>query len=192
MRIIAGDLKGRTLACPQGQGTRPTTDRVRESIMSCVFSARGGFEDAMVLDAFAGSGALGFEALSRGAARAVLYEKDAAAHKVLSANAAKLGLDARRATLVRADVMERPPRFSRPAFDLVFLDPPYAYSAADVLGMIKAARDAGVVSADAIIVYEHATADDDACSLVAAQAGFCLAQRKKYGDTTVDVYRASC
>ncbi len=191
MRIIAGTLRGRTLACPVGQGTRPTTDRVRESIMSCVFSARGGFEDAMVLDAFAGSGALGFEALSRGAARAVLYEKDAAAHKVLSANAAKLGLEARQATLVRADVIERPPRFSRPPFDLIFLDPPYAYAADQVLGMVAEARDAGIVSSEAIIVYEHALADNDACALAAAQLGFCLAQRKKYGDTTVDVLRAS-
>ncbi len=190
MRIIAGTMKGRALACPAGQGTRPTTDRVRESIMSCVFSARGGFGDAMVLDAFAGSGALGFEALSRGAARAVFYERDAAAHKVLAANAAKLGLEPRQATLVRGDVMERPPRFSRPAFDLVFLDPPYAYAATDVLGMVAAARDAGVVSSEAIVVYEHAHADDDACALAAAQAGFCLAQRKKYGDTTVDVLRA--
>ncbi len=191
MRIIAGTMRGRSLACPVGQGTRPTTDRVRESIMSCVFSARGGFEDAMVLDAFAGSGALGFEALSRGAARAVLYEKDAAAHKVLSANAAKLGLEARQATLVRADVIERPPRFSRPPFDLIFLDPPYAYAADQVLGMVAEARDAGIVSSEAIVVYEHALADNDACALAAAQLGFCLAQRKKYGDTTVDVLRAS-
>ena len=71
MRIIAGEFRGRTLLAPKGDGTRPTTDRVRESVMSTVFSARGGFEDAMVLDAFAGSGALGLEALSRGAARAV-------------------------------------------------------------------------------------------------------------------------
>lgn len=72
MRIIAGEFRGRTLLAPKGDGTRPTTDRVRESVMSTVFSARGGFEDAMVLDAFAGSGRWGSSALARGCARRVL------------------------------------------------------------------------------------------------------------------------
>ena len=70
MRIIAGEFRGRRLEAPKGQGTRPTTDRVRESLMSALNSARGGFEDAVVLDAFAGSGGLGMESLSRGAAAA--------------------------------------------------------------------------------------------------------------------------
>ena len=67
MRIVAGEFKGRRLQAPKGQNTRPTTDRVRESLMSALASARGGFDGAVVLDAFAGSGALGLEALSRGA-----------------------------------------------------------------------------------------------------------------------------
>ena len=126
MRIIAGQFRGRTLAAPKGDGTRPTTDRVRESLMSAVFSQRGGFEDAVVLDAFAGSGALGLEALSRGAARAVFYECAPEAAKVVQKNVAKLGLEPARATVTRADVIERAPQFARPPFDLIFLDPPYA------------------------------------------------------------------
>ena len=173
MRIIAGQFRGRTLAAPKGDGTRPTTDRVRESLMSAVFSQRGGFEDAVVLDAFAGSGALGLEALSRGAARAVFYECAPEAAKV-----------------VRADVIERAPQFARPPFDLIFLDPPYAYDAMAVLGMAAGLVERGVAAPDAIVVYEHSLAGNDASALAAAELGFELASRKKYGDTTVDVLRA--
>ena len=186
MRIIAGEMRGRTFAAPEGEGTRPTTDRVRESLMSSVYSARGGFDGAMVLDAFAGSGALGFEALSRGAARAVFYERDPKAFKTLSANAAKLGLEARQATLTKGDIMARPLMFSRPAFDLVFLDPPYAYAADDVLGMVAGLAARGIVSPDALIVYEHAVESNVQADEAAAAHGFDLAQRKKYGDTVVD------
>lgn len=190
MRIISGEFRGRTLAAPKGDGTRPTTDRVRESVMSSVFSARGGFEDAQVLDAFAGSGALGLEALSRGAAHAVFYERAPEAHKVLLKNVEKMGLEPRRATVTRADVLERAPQFSRPPFDLIFLDPPYAYAANEVLGMVEGLIARGVVAHGAIVVYEHALSSNDEAAEAAAEHGFELAQRKKYGDTTVDVLRA--
>ena len=91
MRIIAGAWRGRPIVAPKGEGTRPTTDRVREAVMSAVSSARGGFDDAVVLDAFAGSGALGLEALSRGAASAHFYEVEGAALRALRANCEKLG-----------------------------------------------------------------------------------------------------
>ena len=185
MRIIAGQFRGRTLAAPKGDGTRPTTDRVRESLMSAVFSQRGGFEDAVVLDAFAGSGALGLEALSRGAARAVFYECAPEAAKVVQRNVANLGLEPARATVTRADVIE-----PRPPFDLIFLDPPYAYDAMAVLGMAAGLVERGVAAPDAIVVYEHSLAGNDASALAAAELGFELASRKKYGDTTVDVLRA--
>ena len=97
MRIIAGEFRGRTLKAPKGEGTRPTTDRVREAMMSTVHSARGGFDDAVVLDAFAGSGALGLEALSRGARSVQFCERGGEALRALNANVRLLGLDARRA-----------------------------------------------------------------------------------------------
>ena len=105
MRIIAGEFRGRTIKAPKGDGTRPTTDRVRESLMSAVHSACGGFEDAVVLDAVAGSGALGLEALSRGASCARFFERDGAAERVLEGNVRALGLDARRARVSRGDVL---------------------------------------------------------------------------------------
>ena len=92
MRIIAGEYRGRRLQAPKGDATRPTTDRVRESLMSALSSARGGFEGAVVLDAFAGSGALGLEALSRGAASAHFFEKDGVALRALCANVEALGV----------------------------------------------------------------------------------------------------
>ena len=189
MRIIAGEFKGRTVKAPKGEGTRPTTDRVRESLMCAVNSARGGFDGAVVLDAFAGSGALGLEALSRGAACARFYERDGAAARVADGNAKALGLDGRRARVQRADVLKDPPVHARPPFDLVFLDPPYALAAAEVLGMVARLADAGALAQDALAVYEHGSAACAAADEAAAACGLALASRKKYGDTVVDLLR---
>lgn len=190
MRIIAGQFRGRTLAAPKGDGTRPTTDRVRESLMSAVFSQRGGFEDAVVLDAFAGSGALGLEALSRGAARAVFYECAPEAAKVVQKNVANLGLEPARATVTRADVIERAPQFARPPFDLIFLDPPYAYDAMAVLGMVAGLVERGVAAPDATSFTSIPLPAMIRRPGGRLTSGFELASRKKYGDTTVDVLRA--
>ncbi len=189
MRIIAGEFRGRVLKAPKGDGTRPTTDRVRESLMSSIASARGGFEGARVLDAFAGSGALGLEALSRGAATACFYERDNSALQVISGNIRSLNLDPRRARTVRADVLEKPPTRQRPAFDLVFLDPPYALAAAESLGMVRTLAEAGALDADAIVVYEHALASNDDADGAIEPCGFALSTRKKYGATAVDILR---
>ena len=172
MRIIAGEYRGRVIKAPKGDGTRPTTDRVRESLMSALASARGGLEGAVVLDAFAGSGALGLEALSRGAASACFFERDGAAASVVSGNMRTLGLEPRRARLVRADVLEKPPLRQRPAFDLV-------------ANLAKT----GAVSGDAIVVYEHALSTNADTDEAEAACGFALSSRKKYGETAVDILR---
>ena len=91
MRIIAGRWRGRVLEAPRGRGTRPTADRVRETLFSMLASRLGSFEDLRVADLFAGSGALGFEALSRGAAQASFVENDSKAAAIIRANAEKLG-----------------------------------------------------------------------------------------------------
>ena len=189
MRIIAGEFRGRVLKAPKGDGTRPTTDRVRESLMSSIASARGGFTGACVLDAFAGSGALGLEALSRGAATACFYERDNSALQAILGNIRTLNLDSRRARTVRADVLEKPPTRQRPAFDLVFLDPPYALAAAESLGMVRSLAEAGALDADAIVVYEHALATNDDADEAIPACSFELATRKKYGATAVDILR---
>lgn len=189
MRIIAGEFRGRTLKAPKGDGTRPTTDRVREAMMSVVASARGGFDDAVVLDAFAGSGALGLEALSRGARSAQFYERAGEALRALNDNVKTLGLDARRARVHRADVLKEPPVYANPPFDLVFLDPPYALNPFEVLGIPATLAEREALATDALVVYEHAAATCEAVDEAAIARGLSLAQRKKYGDTVVDVLR---
>lgn len=197
MRIIAGEYRGRRLQAPKGDATRPTTDRVRESLMSAIASARGGFNGAVVLDAFAGSGALGLEALSRGARCVHFYEKDKAALRALSANVEALGVSLRSggtagepwAQVHRADVLEKPPVHVRPPFDLVFLDPPYAYPAERSCALLRALIDGGALGSCTLVSFEHdAAACDEADAAFAAQ-GFSLASRRKYGDTVVDLLR---
>ncbi|ARR54106.1 16S rRNA (guanine(966)-N(2))-methyltransferase RsmD [Rhizorhabdus wittichii] len=118
MRIIAGRWRGRPLIAPQGQATRPTSDRTREALFSMLASRIGSFEGLAVADVCAGTGALGLEALSRGAARCTFVERDRAAVEALRANIAKLGAEAE----VRAIAAES---FAGGAYDLVLIDPPY-------------------------------------------------------------------
>ena len=120
MRIIAGKWRGRTLEAPAGLSTRPTADRVREALFSMLASRLGSFEDLRVADLFAGSGALGFEALSRGAAHATFVETDPKAATAIRATAAKLGASIQ---ILSGSALSLPQ--SEP-FHLIFADPPYA------------------------------------------------------------------
>ena len=122
MRIIAGEWRGRPLDAPPGQATRPTADRVRETLFSMLASRVGSFDGLRVSDLFAGSGALGLEALSRGAAFATFVEKDSAAAAAIRRNAERLGA-AERIRIQGGSALALPA--SEP-FDLVFADPPYA------------------------------------------------------------------
>ena len=134
MRIIAGKWRGRPLEAPAGRATRPTADRVRETLFSMLASRLGSFEDLRVADLFAGSGALGFEALSRGAAHATFVESDRTASEMIRRNADKLGASVQ---LVGGSALALPR--SEP-FDLIFADPPYAPGAgtAIVQSVLKA------------------------------------------------------
>lgn len=188
MRIIAGEYRGRRLEAPKGQGTRPTTDRVRESLMSAIHSARGGFEGARVLDAFAGSGALALEALSRGAATAVLCERDREAASVIERNLRAVGLGRDEARLSRGDALKRPPApLAGHPFDLVFLDPPYATAPADVMAFVGRLDQVGDLAGDVIISYEHDGADDEVVSALAAEGGWAIASHRRFGDTAIDL-----
>ncbi len=127
IRIIAGQWRGRTLAAPKGDVTRPTADRTREALFSMLVSRVGSFEDLAVADLFAGSGALGFEALSRGAASCLFVEQDRAALDALRANAEKLGIrpDIRAASVMALGVAPKP-------LDVIMMDPPYRTGAGEV------------------------------------------------------------
>lgn len=129
LRIIAGEWRGRKLSAPQGDATRPTADRTRETLFSMLVSRLGSFEGLKVADLFAGSGALGLEALSRGAASALFVEQDAAAIRALRANIAALHAqprcDVRAASVLTLGVAREP-------MDVIFLDPPYGTGAGAV------------------------------------------------------------
>lgn len=192
MRIIAGEFRGRRLDAPKGDGTRPTTDRVRESLMSALVSLRDGLDGAVVLDAFAGSGALSLEALSRGADVAVLCERDRDAAAVIERNLAALRLGRDRARLVRGDVIKRGAVAPGRPFDLVFFDPPYATDAALVFDLLARLDGAGALAEGLIVSYEHDVSDDDAVSALAEAAGCEIASRRHFGDTTLDLLERLC
>jgi 16S rRNA (guanine966-N2)-methyltransferase len=124
MRVVAGVARGRQLRAPVGSATRPTSDRVREAMFSMMGSL-GAVEGATVVDLFAGSGALGIEALSRGAAAATFVDSDRAAVDCIRANLEVLGPSGPTATVVRADVLGWVA--GAPAFDLALADPPYRW-----------------------------------------------------------------
>lgn len=128
MRIISGTWRGRPLAAPKGDTTRPTADRTREALFSMLTSRLGSFEGLAVGDFFAGSGALGLEALSRGAASCLFVEQDRAALDALRANAAKLGID--RPDIRASSVLALGPAIA--PLDLLLMDPPYGTGAGAV------------------------------------------------------------
>ena len=166
MRIVAGEWGGRRIQAPPGRGTRPTTDRVREAWMSTVAPVLPG---ARVLDLFAGSGALGLEALSRGAAAATFVEQDAKAVAILRANVEALGAaDAVR--VVKADALKYARGLGVGSFDVAFADPPYAKGLArDLAEAFEATPFAG------LLCIEHGKDD-----VLPELAG---ARTKRYGDT---------
>lgn len=153
-RIVAGSAKGRTLAVPKS-GTRPTSERVREALFSRL-DHMNVLEGATVLDLFAGTGALGLEALSRGAAHATLVEKASAAARVASANVRATGLPARVVTAdVRAYLGARSGEALTGENDLVFIDPPYDIPEGDMTTVLSAL--APWVGPDSLIVVERST-----------------------------------
>lgn len=180
-RIIAGQWGGRRLDAPKGDGTRPTTDRVRESLFASLTSELGGFDGVLVLDLFAGSGALGLEALSRGAARVDFVESDRRAAAVIKRNIAALSArDAHLHTTTAERFLAERFLAGEPerGYDLILLDPPYPVPTADVGQIITAT--APWRADDALIVVERSSRD-------AWQwpADVSPVRDKKYGETTL-------
>ena len=167
MRVIAGELRGRRLVAPPGTSTRPTSDRVREATFNALVSLDA-VDGATVLDGFAGSGALGIEALSRGAARCTFVERDRAALVALRTNLERCGLRADRASVVTGDV-----HHVAGAWDLALLDPPYAF---DGWNALLTALDVGLA------VCESG-------SPIAVPMGWEMTREKRYGATVVSILR---
>jgi 16S rRNA (guanine966-N2)-methyltransferase len=178
MRVIAGRLGGRRLKAPPGRVTRPTSDRVREALFSMLRDVDG----ASVLDLFAGTGALGIEALSRGARTAVFVERDVDVARVLSANLEALGIARETAQVRRADALQalRSARGRKETYDLIFIDPPYGQ--ARDWGAKLAATLPPLLRAGARVVVES----DRRAPL---ELGLGLERSKRYGDTSITIHR---
>ncbi|WP_205414050.1 16S rRNA (guanine(966)-N(2))-methyltransferase RsmD [Amycolatopsis thermalba] len=175
-RIVAGAASGRRLKVP-AQGTRPTSERVREALFNAL-EAAGELTDARVLDLYAGSGALGLEALSRGAADAVFVESDRRAVQVLKANVSALGLGGS----VRSGPVETV--LAQPAdepFDLVLADPPYSLGADRIGAVLTALAAAGWIAGHGLVIVERALRDGEP----AWPAGFEPVRTSRYGDTAL-------
>lgn len=175
MRIIAGSAKGRRLFAPQGTDTRPTSDKVRESLFSILASR---LDDAEVLDLFAGSGALALEALSRGAKSAVVNDQSRSALKVIARNVELTGFG-QDCAIMGNDWRTALERLRGRRFSLVFLDPPYRMLDCYSLSAIQMAR-LDLLTPDALIVMEHRSSDK-----LELPKMFAVTDERKYGDTTV-------
>jgi 16S rRNA (guanine966-N2)-methyltransferase len=175
MRIVAGSFKGRRLRAPAGARTRPTADRVREAL----FSILGPLDGERVLDLFAGSGALGIEALSRGAAEAVFVDSDPRAVAAIRRNLEAIGVES---AVRRRDALAYLRGADDGAFDLVFLDPPYS-SASKLAGQLSELLPA-VLSKNPRIVSESDKRNPLELTLP-------LIDERVYGDTRIAIHRAA-
>ena len=184
MRVVGGALRGRTIVAPKSKAIRPTADRPREALFNILIH---GFDDpvtgARVLDLFAGTGALGIEALSRGAAFALFVDDGAEARALLRENVATLGLGGT-SKVFRRDATSLGPAHPIEPFSLVFLDPPYGKGFAEKA--LASAKSGGWLAPDALIVVEEA-----AKSVFVVPDGFTELERRRYDDTEFVILRAN-
>jgi 16S rRNA (guanine966-N2)-methyltransferase len=186
MRIVGGRLRRRPLQAPEGSEVRPTSDRARESLFNILaHRPEQPLDGARVLDAFAGSGALGIEALSRGAAHCTFLDTLPAALAAIRANVGKLGLTAQ-ATVLRADALRPglPPAGANLPATLVFLDPPYRSGFA--APALQSLRDQGWLAGGALASVEVASTED-----LDAPAGFEVLDERRYGAAKLVLLQAS-
>jgi 16S rRNA (guanine966-N2)-methyltransferase len=182
MRIVGGRLRGRALAAPKSQGIRPTADRLRESLFNILMHAYGDpITGARVLDLFAGTGALGLEAISRGAAFALFVDDGAEARALLRQNVEALSLGAV-TRIFRRDATRLGPAHPVEPFSLAFLDPPYGKGLAEKA--LTSARDGGWLTDDALIVVEEA-----ADAGFKPPEGYAEIERRRYDDAEFVILR---
>lgn len=186
MRVIGGDFGGRVISAPAGVNTRPTSDRVREATFSRLESIMEGIPRKPVLDLFAGSGALGIEALSRGASSATFFERDRGAIAALRSNLRVLELTERSLVVPSDPLLRLPASALRTGpFALLFVDPPYRIDKSKVRGVIETLKQTGALSAGALVVWEHASSD----TVPWPEMSFEDLGSRRYGDTTVSMAR---
>lgn len=185
-RVIAGEAGGRRLAVPGGRETRPTSDRAREGLFATISSITGSLAGARVLDLYAGSGAVGLEALSRGAGHVLLVEAAARAGRVIKENIATLGFSGAEVIVDRVErVLTRGPlapggTSGDARYDVVFADPPYAVDGAELSAMLTALADRAWLAPGALVIVERATRSGP----VHWPAGYVQDRARRYGEAT--------
>ncbi|MFJ5677036.1 16S rRNA (guanine(966)-N(2))-methyltransferase RsmD [Streptomyces sp. NPDC093097] len=185
-RVIAGTAGGRRLAVPPGNGTRPTSDRAREGMFSTWESLDGPLAGARVLDLYGGSGAVGLEALSRGAAHVLLVEADARAVRTIRENVKTVGLPGVDVRAGKAEQIAATPAPGEP-YDIVFLDPPYAVTDDDLREILLTLRGQGWLAAEALVTVERSTRG----GAFAWPDGFEAIRARRYGEGTLWYGRAA-
>ncbi len=180
-RIVAGAARGRRLSAPRGRGTRPTADRVRESLFATVLTICGLLDGARVLDLYAGSGAVGLEALSRGASDVLLVESDPHAARVIRRNIEAVRLPGARLLADRVERVLTRGRGDGPPRDLVFADPPYAAAAEEVERVLAALHGRGWLAPGALVVVERGTRSGP----LTWPAGYTPERSRGYGEATL-------
>lgn len=186
-RIIAGAAGGRRIAVPAGRSTRPTSDRAREGLFAAVLAMLGSLAGLAVLDLYAGSGAVGLEALSRGASDVLLVESDAQAAQVIRQNIATVGLPGVQLINGRVDrVLSRGPG-TGPSRDLVFADPPYAAPQDELERMLIALAGRGWLAAGALVILERAARSEPP----PWPLGYAPDRSRRYGEATLWYGRAA-
>lgn len=178
-RIVAGRLGGRRIAAPAGAHTRPTSDRVREGLFSALESLTG-LRGARFADLYAGSGAVGLEALSRGAAHVLLVESDPKAVRVIRQNLTALRADATLLTAKVATVLAAGPPDGQP-YDIVFADPPYAVPEGEISAMLALLVSGAWLAADAVVVLERSSRS----APPAWVEGITVERSRRYGETVL-------
>ncbi|WAL98104.1 16S rRNA (guanine(966)-N(2))-methyltransferase RsmD [Streptomyces sp. Je 1-369] len=185
-RVIAGTAGGRRLAVPPGNGTRPTSDRAREGLFSTWQALQGTLDGARVLDLYAGSGAVGLEALSRGAAHTLLVEADARAARTIRENVKAVGLPGADVRAGKAAQIIQGGAPTTP-YDLVFLDPPYAVTDDDLREILLTLRSEGWLTDDALVTVERSTRG----GVFGWPEGFEALRSRRYGEGTFWYGRAA-
>jgi 16S rRNA (guanine966-N2)-methyltransferase len=187
-RVIAGEAGGRRLAVPDGRDTRPTSDRAREGLFATVSSIVGSLAGARVLDLYAGSGAVGLEALSRGAEHVLLVEHGGRAARVIRQNIEAIGLPGAAVIADRVErVLARGPASAgsqdctaEGQYDVVFADPPYALAGAAVTQVLSLLAERGWLAPGALVIVERATRSGP----VSWPDGFVPDRARRYGEAT--------
>ncbi|WP_367131107.1 MULTISPECIES: 16S rRNA (guanine(966)-N(2))-methyltransferase RsmD [Streptomyces] len=185
-RVIAGTAGGRRLAVPPGTGTRPTSDRAREGLFSTLESLLGTLHGTRVLDLYGGSGAVGLEALSRGAAHVLLVESDARAVRTIRENVRTLGLPGAEVRAGKAEQTVAGPPPAAP-YDVVFLDPPYAVTDEALREILLTLRTGGWLADDVLVTVERSTRSGE----FPWPDGFEALRARRYGEGTLWYGRAA-